>query len=564
MGNTITAWRISIGLFNSSTCICTSKSVSLVLASLFLYLFYSLLKYSVGLILLLAGDIESNPGPVVSSDHSLSIIHCNIRSIRTKMEFIKNNYIDFDIMCFTETHLDDNITLDSISIPDRYDSPLRKDRTNHGGGILIYLASNLKYKRRNDLEHFWNESIWVEIKTKHDVYCLGVFYSPRRADQYFVNQLNLNIEKVYENTKNIIIVGDLNEDLLNPNMYHLRNFLLLNPKINIISEPTRQQAILDPIIIPDDMEYLDSGIIVNTADISDHNATYILLPYHYEAQSSFERKVWLYKRANFDLLSQYIDLFDWTCLLSGTVNDACNLFTNKFLEFVEKCIPSKVILVRNDDKPWYDSEIRKYSRIRDRLKTKASKSKNQNDWSKYKRTRNKVNNLKKHAKELFYNNLENILLENSSNNKRDYWRVIRHFVKNNNSKSCIPPMCSPVDNKYSYTDRDIAETLNSFFTSVSKVNDENAILPNFIAKTGSILHSVNVTSDQIEALIKSLNLNKASGPDLISHKMLKGAAKAVSKPLTILFNRSLDESIFPDTWKIANVIPINKSKCQRH
>ena len=146
----------------------------------------------------------------------------------------------------------------------------------------------------------------------------------------------------------------------------------------------------------------------------------ILLPYHYDVQSSFERKVWLYKRANFDLLSQYIDLFDWTCLLSGTVNDACNLFTNKLLEFVEKCIPSKVILVRNDDKPWYDSEIRKYSRIRDRLQTKASKSKNQNDWSKYKRTRNNVNNLKKHAMELFNNNLENILLEKSSNNKRDY------------------------------------------------------------------------------------------------------------------------------------------------
>ena len=137
-----------------------------------------------------------------------------------------------------------------ISIPDRYNSPLQKDRTNHGDGILIYLASNLIYKRRNDLEHFWNESIWVEIKTKHDVYCLGVFYSPKRADQQFVNQLNLNIEKVNENIKNIIIVGDLNEDLLNPNMYNLRNILLLKPMINIISEPTRQQAILDQIIIP--------------------------------------------------------------------------------------------------------------------------------------------------------------------------------------------------------------------------------------------------------------------------------------------------------------------------
>ena len=92
MGNPITAWRISIGLFHShSTCICTPKSVSLgtQLASLFLYLFYSLSKYSVGPILLLAGDIESNLGPVISFEHSLSVIHSNFRSIRTKMEFIK-------------------------------------------------------------------------------------------------------------------------------------------------------------------------------------------------------------------------------------------------------------------------------------------------------------------------------------------------------------------------------------------------------------------------------------------------------------------------------------------
>ena len=87
-------------------------------------------------------------------------------------------------------------------------------------------------------------------------------------------------------------------------MYNLRNLLSVNSRINIISEPTRKHIILDPIIIPDDMEYLDSGKVVNTTEISDHNATYILLPYHYEVYSSFERTVCRYKRANFDLLSQ--------------------------------------------------------------------------------------------------------------------------------------------------------------------------------------------------------------------------------------------------------------------
>ena len=55
-----------------------------------------------------------------------------------------------------------------------------------------------------------------------------------------------------------------------------------------------------------------------------------------------------------------------------------------------------------------------------------------------------------------------------------------------------------------------------------------------------------------------LNPNKASGDDGISHEMLKGVSKSVSKPLCILINRSFDEGIFPDTWTLANVIPIFK------
>ena len=41
--------------------------------------------------------------------------------------------------------------------------------------------------------------------------------------------------------------------LLYPKMYNLKKILLLNSMINIISETTRQQAMLDPILIPDDI-----------------------------------------------------------------------------------------------------------------------------------------------------------------------------------------------------------------------------------------------------------------------------------------------------------------------
>ncbi len=58
---------------------------------------------------LLSGDIETNPGPSINSDSCLSIIHQNIRSVRNKLEYIQDNYLDFDILCLTETHLSQSL-----------------------------------------------------------------------------------------------------------------------------------------------------------------------------------------------------------------------------------------------------------------------------------------------------------------------------------------------------------------------------------------------------------------------------------------------------------------------
>ena len=99
-------------------------------------------------------------------------------------------------------------------------------------------------------------------------------------------------------------------------------------------------------------------------------------------------------------LTKKLSEFDWSYLHQGSVNEASSLFTNIFIEFAKLCIPSKTIVVCGDDKPWYDSEIRRNSRKRDRLKKKATQSGNPNVWNQYKLFRNKVNNQKKHAKKI--------------------------------------------------------------------------------------------------------------------------------------------------------------------
>ena len=110
-------------------------------------------------------------------------------------------------------------------------------------------------------------------------------------------------------------------------------------------EPTQLGAILDPILISEDIDYIKSGFISVPPPITDHKATFINLPSSYQCQSSYERLVWLYKRANFELLKQKIQNYDWTFLSDGSLDEDCNLFTNTFLNFVKENIPSKYITV---------------------------------------------------------------------------------------------------------------------------------------------------------------------------------------------------------------------------
>ena len=124
-----------------------------------------------------------------------------------------------------------------------------------------------------------------------DKYLIGTIYSPKTADVIFFNNFNLNIEKALEVSKNIIIVGDLNEDLNKRNFHNLSDILIVNSLVNTVTSPTRQQALLDPIIIPDDVSYLDSGIIDIPADISGHKATYIIMPTVHQRNSSYTRLV---------------------------------------------------------------------------------------------------------------------------------------------------------------------------------------------------------------------------------------------------------------------------------
>ena len=82
----------------------------------------------------------------------------------------------------------------------------------------------------------------------------------------------------------------------------------------------------------------------------------------------------------------------------------------------------------------------------------------------------------------------------------------------------------------------------------------------FIADPSSLPpEDILCTEQEIFNLLNALDTNKASGPDGISGKMLKGTAISITPILTELFNLSITSGKIPSKWKLSSVVPIPKS-----
>jgi hypothetical protein len=104
-----------------------------------------------------------------------------------------------------------------------------------------------------------------------------------------------------------------------------------------------------------------------------------------------------------------------------------------------------------------------------------------------------------------------------------------------------------------------ADVLNRNVCSISDLNDSNKDLPPFEVRCTNVLSHIVVSEQDILDMISTLDANKAVGPDIISNNMMIAAYVQISKPLCLLFNKSLHHNIFLTDWKLAHVIPFFKA-----
>ena len=91
-----------------------------------------------------------------------------------------------------------------------------------------------------------------------------------------------------------------------------------------------------------------------------------------------------------------------------------------------------------------------------------------------------------------------------------------------------------------------------FITSDLNVNDYMTdVSPTFCFK--------EISQSFVRNQLQNLKANKAIGLDKVSIRVLKDSVEAVIPSITSLFNKSLNESLFPSIWKNAKVTAIFKT-----
>ena len=110
---------------------------------------------------------------------------------------------------------------------------------------------------------------------------------------------------------------------------------------------------------------------------------------------------------------------------------------------------------------------------------------------------------------------------------------------------------------------DKAKLFAKNFSKNSNLDDSGTSLPVFPSRTNPKLHNISITPKMVKKFLTNLDSSKASGPDCIPVVVLKNCEPELSYILAKLFNKCLEESCFPDCWKVSSVVPVFKNLGER-
>lgn len=469
------------------------------------------------------------------------------------------NYLPFavDVIVLSEVKLKPTVNLGIYQLKGYELHACLRNSHNSKGGLLVYVREFLDHQVESASTTFETATISLTINSckTHIIAC----YRPPEPSN--LNEFLMAIEaSIFKCRQNIILVGDINIDKNSATRESQKYFNLLTQYgLDIINTHVTRPVsgkIIDHVVT----DILPSDVINHTirqdSVSSDHNI--IITSLNICNKKPLRHEIITKSKVNFEGLAEAFQLSIDNVSDKNDPNIIAEMITVATQKAIESCTTIYHFRIKNADQlsPWVNVELLEMMKKKDNLHTKYQ----QNPHSLQK----KENYLRVCMSFRALNNkLRNKYFKNNflSDEPKVWWRNINELNGRNKKSKEIKAIL--VDNQEITEIKRIANKFNNFFTTLP--GHDNLAKSNVKSKkstTSSIfLHPVD--NEEVSAIIKKLKPSASAGFDGISPRVVKRLRYDLVPIFVHLINQIFLSGIYPDIFKIATVVPLHKSGCDK-
>ena len=500
--------------------------------------------------------------------------HVNTRSLFSKLTQLDLLYNDSDVLCCSETWLDNRFPDALVDLPGK--KLFRLDRRNNisnsnarptAGGVCIYLKNiwaNYSFMVNECSQITKDFEIMTVVTARPDhrkFVTICVYKPPKGKLSACIDYLNIVLARRDISRMEIWILGDFNTDLLKRNDIHtvaLQAFAKkkgLTQCINSVTRPNVRGGSCIDLIMTNSLFINVSGTVDDM--IADHYTVYCIRKKRKDKKVVTVETVRDFKAFNAENFRILITDIDWS-EFDSDLNPArqWSYLYNSVVEIMSIMCPLKKVHSRKPRRNWITMEIYRLIRERKNLIKNLKTARDPQILLSIRISRNLVNAAVRKAKE---NYIKAQLLSNRKDPKK-FWRTIKSVFETENIDDINIRFNDPdtgVEIQYDQS----CDFVNRFFASISdricNVEDARVYIPG--DKIDTVFDFMPPERFDIMRFAEEIDINSSSGIMGINARICKILLLHIPDKFRTIYANSMFSGIFPADWTIATVKLLPKS-----
>ena len=327
--------------------------------------------------------------PRLKNVNQLIIAHLNINSLRNKFEFLISLIKDkIDVLMISETKLDEIFPTSQFMI-NSFSAPVRLDRNDKGGGIILYIRDDIP-SRLVSTESSQVEGFFVEINLRNKKkWLLCCSYNAKKdLIRQHLYALSKSIEVFTSKYDNLLFLGDFNAGVEDASV---KNFCRSYNLTSMINKPTRYKNPDRPscidFISTNCLRSFQNSCVIETGLSDFHKMVVTVMAITYR---KLEPRIVYYRDFKYFCNNSFKESLQKTILqnLGIGCDEIYESFAASCNKILDNHAPVKKKYVRGNHSPFKNKSLSKAIMVRTRLRNIFLKNRSEENKINYNKQRN--------------------------------------------------------------------------------------------------------------------------------------------------------------------------------